>query len=252
MATEPLLHLHLRRQVLDKDAGGHNCWRVDVEERSVRAAQTAVLVCDMWDKHWSRGAQERVAAMAPRMNRVLAVARDRGILIIHCPSDTMPVYAGTPARERALNAPAVQPPDPLAHADPKLPIDDSDEGSDTGEPSWYPAWTRQHPAIEIDQRLDAISDDGGEVYNLIHRRDIAQLVMMGVHANMCILNRSFGVKQMVRWGLSIALVRDLTDAMYNPAMSPYVSHDEGTHLVVEYIEKFWCPTIASVDLTTAS
>jgi hypothetical protein len=50
---------------------------------------------------------------------------------------------------------------------------------------------------------------------------------------------------MVKWGKRVALVRDLTDAMYNPARPPYVSHAEGTRLVVEYIEKFWCPTVAS-------
>jgi hypothetical protein len=44
-------------------------------------------------------------------------------------------------------------------------------------------------------------------------------------------------------------VRDLTDAMYNPFRSPYVSHDEGTRLVVEFIEKFWCPTLLSADLS---
>jgi hypothetical protein len=71
---------------------------------------------------------------------------------------------------------------------------------------------------------------------------------MGVHTNMCVLNRSFAIKQMVRWGVNIALVRDLTDTMYNPAMPPYVSHDEGTRLVVEYIEKFWCPSLLSDDL----
>ena len=75
---------------------------------------------------------------------------------------------------------------------------------------------------------------------------------MGVHTNRCILNRSFGIKQMVKWGVNIALIRDLTDAMYNPAMSPYVGHHEGTRLVVSYIEKFWCPTISSEDLTGES
>ena len=71
---------------------------------------------------------------------------------------------------------------------------------------------------------------------------------MGVHTNMCMLNRPYGIKQMVRWGVSIALARDLTDAIYNPAMPPYVNHDEGTRLVVEYIEKFWCPTVAGGDV----
>jgi hypothetical protein len=69
-----------------------------------------------------------------------------------------------------------------------------------------------------------------------------------VHTNYCVLNRSFAIKQMVRWGVNVALVRDMTDCLYDPAMPPYVSHDEGTRLVVGYIEKFWCPTIGSEDL----
>ena len=72
-----------------------------------------------------------------------------------------------------------------------------------------------------------------------------------MHTNMCILNRTFSIKQMVRWGVDIALVRDLTDAMYNPARPPYVSHEEGTRLVVEYIEKFWCPTVTSDEVLAA-
>jgi hypothetical protein len=71
---------------------------------------------------------------------------------------------------------------------------------------------------------------------------------MGVHTNMCILNRSFGIKKMLGRGFKAALVRDLTDAMYNPEQPPYVSHHEGTRLVVEYIEKKYCPTIDSGQL----
>jgi hypothetical protein len=35
--------------------------------------------------------------------------------------------------------------------------------------------------------------------------------------------------------------------MYNPKSRPHVSHFEGTDLVVEHIEKYWCPTLTSVD-----
>ncbi len=38
----------------------------------------------------------------------------------------------------------------------------------------------------------------------------------------------------MRWSVDVALVRDPTDTMYNPAMAPYVSHDEGTALVIGY------------------
>jgi len=55
----------------------------------------------------------------------------------------------------------------------------------------------------------------------------------------------------VKWGVNCILVRDLTDAMYNPRRPPYVSHEKGTELVVEYIEKYWCPSILSDDLLKA-
>jgi nicotinamidase-related amidase len=238
-------HLSLRRQAFMQDAGGHNGWRVITEQRTVAAAQTALVICDMWDRHWSRGASERVDAMAPMMNEVLVAARSRGALIIHAPSDTMSFYVDHPARRRAQALAQVEPPTPIDHADLPLPVDDSDEGSDTGESNWYTAWSRQHAALVIDDERDLITDNGGEVYGALHHYNIEQLLIMGVHTNMCVLNRSFAIKQMVRWGVNIALVRDLTDTMYNPAQRPYVSHAEGTRLVVEYIEKFWCPTIVS-------
>jgi hypothetical protein len=36
--------------------------------------------------------------------------------------------------------------------------------------------------------------------------------------------------------------------MYNPEMPPRVSHDEGTELVIQHIEKYWCPSILSSEL----
>jgi nicotinamidase-related amidase len=218
------------------------------DEETLPASRVAIVICDMWDRHWSRGAAERVDAMAPGMNRVVQIARDRGVWIVHAPSETTDYYAGTPARERLRNLPPVDLPEPREHADPPLPIDDSDEGSDTGETSWYKAWTRQHPAIDIDQERDGISADGDEVYRFIRHRQIKRVLIMGVHTNMCVLRRPFAIKALVRLAVPVALVRDLTDTMYNPARPPYVSHDEGTRLVVEYIEKFWCPTIASGSL----
>lgn len=242
------LHLTLRRQRLIRDDHGHNVWETVLEERDVPATQTALLLCDIWDKHWSRGACERLDAMIPRMNALVRALREAGSLIIHAPSDTMDYYATSPARQRIRELPRIDPPPPLEHEDPPLPIDAGDHGSDTGELAPYKAWQHQHPGIEIDEARDVISDDGREIYAYLRSKEVLQTLIMGVHTNMCILNRSFGIKQIVRWGVPIALVRDLTDTMYNPAMLPYVSHEEGTELVIGYIEKFWCPTVWSRDL----
>jgi hypothetical protein len=69
---------------------------------------------------------------------------------------------------------------------------------------------------------------------------------------MCVLGRPFGIRQLVYQKMNIVLMRDLTDAMYNPKMKPHVSHFKGTELVVEHIEKHWCPTVISADLTGKS
>lgn len=243
------LRLRPRRRELVRDANARAKWLTITKRLTIPAREVAIVICDMWDRHWSRGATERVDAMAPRMNEVIEAARGKGVHIIHAPSDTLDFYAGTPARQRMIDTPQVQTPTSMDHADPPLPIDDSDGGADTGEPPWFKAWSRQHPAIRIDQQRDGISEDGTEIYSYLQQHGITQLVIMGVHANICVLGRSFGIKQMVRWGVNVALARDLTDTMYNPAMRPYVSHGDGTRLVVEFIEKFWCPTISSQDLT---
>ncbi len=245
---ETILHLHLRAQALGADDHNRSAWIEQKKDLALPAGEVAILLCDMWDSHWSRGAVERVVEMVPRMNAVVAAARDKGAHIIHAPSETLDFYRDSPARQRVLDLPQVKPPRNRRVLDPRLPIDDSDGGSDTGEKPWHKAWTRQHPAIIIDEERDMVSDDGREIYSCLRACGTRFLVVMGVHTNMCVLNRSFGIKQMVRWGVPVALVRDLTDTMYNPAMPPYVSHAEGTRLVVEYIEKFWCPTILSADL----
>ena len=56
---------------------------------------------------------------------------------------------------------------------------------------------------------------------------------------------------MTALGIRCILVRDRADAMYNPEDPPHVSHDAGTQLVIEYIEKYWRPTTINVDLLRA-
>ena len=46
------------------------------------------------------------------------------------------------------------------------------------------------------------------------------------------------------------LVRDLTDVMYNPAMPPKVTQAAATDMVVAFIERNWCPSVLSTNLTS--
>jgi nicotinamidase-related amidase len=228
-----------------------NNWRC--VERAVQwnPSQTAVVICDMWDAHWCRGATARVAEMAPRMNQVVAQLRRCGVLIIHCPSDTMKFYENTPARTLAQLAPVAEPKAPLRGwrsldpaREPPLPIDDSDGGCDDSPACKQGGpWKRQIAALEIAEG-DALTDNT-EAYNLIRQRGITNVMVMGVHQNMCVLGRPFSIRQLVCQGLNVVLTRDLTDSMYNSRRSPFVDHFTGNDLVTWHIEKYWCPTITS-------
>lgn len=212
--------------------------------------RTAIIITDMWDKHWCRGATARVADIASRMEPLLNQARAAGILIIHAPSDTMDYYSGTPGRRLAKDAPNAAPPPELNLEQPQLPIDDSDGGCDTPGDKEHRAWSRETPLLTIAPG-DVISDSGKEIYNVLRERGIDTVFFMGVHANMCILNRTFGIRQLTRWGLRCILVRDLTDAMYDSSSRPFVSHAAGTQLVIEYIEQHYAPTATSSDMMHA-
>jgi hypothetical protein len=109
-------------------------------------------------------------------------------------------------------------------------------------------WTRQIAAIEIDAQ-DAVTDDGQETWNLLAERGITNVILCGVHLNMCVLGRPFAIRQMVRLGKNVALIRDMTDTMYNPDRPPGGTHFDGTDRVVEHVEKYWCPSFTSTDIT---
>jgi nicotinamidase-related amidase/type 1 glutamine amidotransferase len=245
------LTLHTRSRVEKADQPG----RFSPVYKTVEwdARKTAVIVCDMWDKHWCASATKRVGEMAPRMNELLKAARAKGALVIHCPSGTMDYYKDHPGRKLAQAAPKVEAKVPLQgwcridpEREPPLPIDDSDGGcSDNGTCKTGKAWTHEIDLLQIEPG-DAITDNA-EAYYLMQDRGIENVIVLGVHVNMCVLGRPFSIRQMVYQGKNVLLVRDMTDSMYNPAMRPQVSHVRGTELVIEHIEKHWCPTVTSSD-----
>ena len=231
-------------------------------------SRTALIVCDMWDLHHCKNAVIREGEMAPRLNEVLEKARAEGLLIIHAPSSCMKAYEGTPARERARSAPAAaRLPDKIGEWCKQIPAEemavyplDQTDGGEDDDPAEHAAWakeleakglnprapwTRQIDALRIDQEKDAISDSGVEIWNLLESRNIDNVILAGVHLNMCVSGRPFGLRQMAKNGKHVVLMRDMTDTMYNPARWPFVSHVKGTELFVRHVEKNICPSITS-------
>lgn len=260
-SAEDTLQLNLRSRV---KAADRESFTIAERKAAWEPKKTALIICDMWDDHWCKSAARRVVEMAGPLNQVVKAARDRGVFIIHAPSTCTSFYDGTPQRQRAKAAKFNPTPVPLATSerwgtawcwtDPTheavLPIDDSDMGCDC-QPAKCPIrtpWTRQIRTIDIAE-ADAITDNGQETWNLLAERSIDNVILCGVHLNMCVLGRPFAIRQMVKLGKNVALIRDLTDTMYNPERPPGVSHFAGTDLVIEHVERYWCPSFTSTDLT---
>lgn len=261
-AEDKQLTLTLRSRVEDKGT-----YTVASKQQAWATNKTAIIVCDMWDAHHCLNAVRREEQMVPRMNDLLEKARSQGVFIIHAPSSCMDAYKDHPARKRALAVPKAKTlPTDIdkwcrqipAEEKGKYPIDQSDGGEDDDlkeHEEWHAKlaamgrnpkapWKSQHAGLKIHD-VDAISDSGVEIWSLLEERGISNVILLGVHTNMCVLGRPFGLRQMAKNGKNVVLVRDLTDTMYNPKKAPFVSHFQGTRLIVEHIEKYVCPTITS-------
>jgi nicotinamidase-related amidase len=265
-AGEKKLQLNLQSRSAEKTTTGE-VYKLAQKKEEWSPKQTAIIVCDMWDTHHCYNAVVRVVEIAPRMNEVLEKARAMGVTIIHAPSSCMDPYKDHPARKNAKDAPAAKnlPKDigVWCHKIPseekgKYPIDQSDGGCDSdpidqekhkqalikmGRNPGSP-WKSQIDVLKMYEH-DIISDSGTEIWNVLEARGIHNVIVLGVHTNMCVLGRPFGLRQMAKNGKNVVLMRDMTDTMYNPKREPYVNHYKGTALIVEHIEKFVSPTITS-------
>lgn len=232
-----------------------------------KPAETAIIVCDFWDYHHCLNAVRRMKEFGPRLNEVINKARKMGVTIVHSPSDCMDSYSDHPSRKKTLAVPQIDTPDFARYWCSQIPeeekavypIDQSDGGEDD-DPDEHKEWAaklkklgrnpslpwkKQNDMIPIDQDQDYISDRGDEVYRVLQHQGIKNVILVGVHTNMCVLGRPFGLRQMKRFGMNVVLMRDMSDSMYNPKRWPFVSHYEGHGRVIAHVEKHVCPTISS-------
>lgn len=269
VGAEPKLDFRLRSRVETAPASG----RYQVVERAETwdPKETAIIVCDMWDYHHCLNAVRRGQEMTPRMEHVLKTARDRGVQIIHAPSGCMDAYRDHPARVRARETPRSKSlPAEIGKWCYKIPAEekgtypiDQSNGGEDDDPAEHAAWAAKLTAMGRDPKApwkaqtdgltivpetDLISDSGEEIWSILEQREIKNVVLLGVHLNMCVLGRPFGLRQMAKNGRHVVLMRDLTDTMYDPQSAPRVSHFTGTDLMVEHVEKFVCPTVTSDQL----
>lgn len=230
-------------------------------EVAIDPARTAIVVIDMWDRHWCETYTRRVANMVPRMNQALTAGRKLGMTVVFAPSDVADFYRDAPQRRAMQAVPAAQPPAAVAFK--PLPTPGPTDHCECGpaEPcrKKYKTWSRQHPGLIIGaDDLIADCNNGREMLNLCAARKLDTLIYMGVASNMCVLHRSMGLLNMKRHGLRVLVTSDLVNAISANGIGADGRADRnftparGSAQVQQHIERHVAATLESRQLLAAA
>ena len=160
----------------------------------------------------------------------------------------MKFYEGMPGRKFAQAAPKVTmkplPADwcPLATGhEPPLPFDNSKDRCDcTPQCPHGNPWRRQIDTLEIADG-DAITDNDEAFYLMRERESKTSSSWACIPTCACSAVRSRSAACALE-GQNVVLVRDLTDSMHDSLSEPLgLDHFAATDLVIDHIEKYWCP-----------
>ncbi|MEI6605399.1 MAG: isochorismatase family protein [Verrucomicrobiota bacterium] len=258
LAAPGTLELTVQRRLQAADGS----WQVTQTADELIPGKTAIVVIDMWDKHSCKSFTAKLGNMVPRMNPVLDAARKLHLQIVFAPSDVLGFYKDYPQRKAMLAVP--QHPEPAKVAfnppPPPGPTDFCECGPDQPcKKQAFGSWSRQHPDLRIGGG-DLIGDcnNARELMNLCVERGIDTLLYMGVASNMCVLDRSMGVRNMKSHGFRTFVVSDMVEAITSNGLSaqgkpdPAFTPAAGTARVQQHIEQYFCPTVTSRQLMTAA
>lgn len=213
----------------------------------VPISHCAVLVIDMWDKHWCTTFTEQLKSLVPSVNTFVTQMRELGLTIVHAPFGVTGFYVNHPAYQNciALAKEGVDITTPTA----RIPSLQSAKYPTKRGPcscgcKLDSVWTRQHEGIEIAD-IDFLSDNWQLLYQIFQRLEIEVILTVGVALNCCVLSRGFGLVNFNHLGFTDILVQDLTDVVVNGTLT---LHDKGMAAWVDYVEKHIAVTTTTNDI----
>ncbi len=232
--------LSLTLQTRDRESGV-----IRTAADRIDPTKIGIVIIDMWNTNDCMTNAHRCAALVPRMNKVVEVARRLGMQIIWAPTDVASQYAGTPQRERAIALPR----SPLPHVSnfscpfsvPTVRPDKCMCGPGIVCHVHY-GWDGMDPNLVISGD-DWIVGDPDELYSVYKQRGLTHLIYMGVNTNLCVMNKPEGIAPMTSAGLKCILARDLTDAETSYDPDTGFTPDLGTEKDIADVERSGIPTI---------
>ena len=206
--------------------------------------KTAIIVCDMWDAHHCLNAVRRGRGNGPAHEPGAGKGPVHGRAHHPRPVELHGGLQGLSGPQIGPDALRRQPIFPRTSASGAHKIPERGEGQISHRPDRRRRGRRPGRARRVARQADQdgpqsqgpLEEANGRPQDLrsgrhqrFRRRDleparrhrgINNVILLGVHTNMCVLGRPFGLRQMAKNGKNVVLMRDMTDTMYNPTAGP--------------------------------
>lgn len=223
-------------------------WEYVHRKYNIDCDKSAIIICDVWDKHWDLGAEKRMNVLAQKINDFIKIATALGMTIIHSPHDTDTYYSNHPCfiPERYID-PSIDIIDPLSiwnvYHRIESPIKPVSKQYETKL-----VWTMQNSAIEINDS-DYISTDSYRIFGLLKSLNVENIFYVGCHLNACIMWRPLGVIQAKHLYYNVFFIEELIDILYDVTNVPYINHEQALVVIKDFIRSFFTDSVSTKEFT---
>ncbi len=207
--------------------------------------QAAVVLVDVWDRHYLLDTAERAEhIIQTKIRPLLAGCRKTGLQLIHAPSPPQATgHKGWIGRHAVDSRSA-----------PPSSVDDWPPENFRTKRESYSQYTRPpSPRQELIDRMrsqrrihpdaapqgdEVVVATGEELHRYCADRGVLFLFYLGFNTNACILMRDYGTLAMGGRGYEVVLLRDCTTGMESPQSRPNMAQTRGAVLLLEMFGKY--------------
>ena len=180
-------------------------------------AQTALILIDMWDRHFIESWLERVHETNIEMIiPVMEEVRRIGMHIIHAPCPEVAArfpqtVTNPPARNPELSGPDWPPAEFRARKGRYAEF----TGPRSQPPGIGSRWDAIKDGLTMTSDIEVRDEDtivstGEQLHHVLAERKILFTIFAGYASNWCLMGRNYGIRAMSRYGYFILLLRDCT------------------------------------------
>ena len=239
-------HVDPGEEWLEKNTGYA---RLDWE---IPISQAALVVVDVWDRHYIKDPEERAEVIIQEKIRPLVAAcRKSGLQIVHAPSPSHAKKCAAWVGAGKENTRPVNPPAGKATTSTEKPWPPGEFRSKSGP---YKAYARPQEPMAADRARilkgicihpdvrpegsDVVVATGQELHEFCRRRGILFLFYIGFNTNTCILQRDYGTMEMHDRGYEVIVLRDCTTGMESFETQEGLWQTRGAVLFLEMNRKY--------------